>query len=152
MKHDPNDTLEQELHRELRQLPGRRAPADLIARVQRALAARTALPWWARSWFDWPATARFGSAMATAALLLAVGWLFAASGDPIAEVIGMFSGFTGLIESLTSTSQAMLNAFSASLGVVPSAVITLAGVLLALMYLGCVAVGTVFYRVAVRVP
>ena len=48
------DELEKFIHRTLRSLPDRRAPATLEARVAAALEARAAIPWWHKSWTYWP--------------------------------------------------------------------------------------------------
>jgi hypothetical protein len=55
---DPQDPLEQLLDRTLRELPLRRAPATLEARVCGELARRSARPWWRRSFAQWPLPAR----------------------------------------------------------------------------------------------
>jgi hypothetical protein len=50
--------MEARLGQALRKLPERRAPATLEARVLDALARRAPLPWWRRSFGEWPAVAR----------------------------------------------------------------------------------------------
>jgi hypothetical protein len=50
--------LERLLDHALRQLPLRRAPLNLEARVFEELARRAAMPWWQRSFVQWPRTAR----------------------------------------------------------------------------------------------
>lgn len=52
------EKLEHLIHRNLRALPGRTAPAALEARVLAAIARREALPWWRRSYPHWPAALR----------------------------------------------------------------------------------------------
>ena len=49
--------LEELIHRELRQLPERPAPATLVHRVMLAVHARARRPWWERSWVGWPLSA-----------------------------------------------------------------------------------------------
>jgi len=48
------DELEKFIHRTLRSLPDRRAPAALETRVLAAIEARAAIPWWHKSWNWWP--------------------------------------------------------------------------------------------------
>jgi hypothetical protein len=48
------DELEKFIHRTLRSLPDRHAPATLEARVLAALEVRAAIPWWHKSWSYWP--------------------------------------------------------------------------------------------------
>jgi hypothetical protein len=52
------DELEKFIHRTLRSLPDRHAPATLEARVRAALESRAATPWWHQSWSYWPFWAR----------------------------------------------------------------------------------------------
>jgi hypothetical protein len=55
---DPNDPLERLLDRTLRELPLRRAPLTLEARVCSELKRRAARAWWRRSFAHWPVPAR----------------------------------------------------------------------------------------------
>ena len=52
--------LEAAVHRVLRGLPERKAPAGLEGRVLAELARRAALPWWRKSFAHWPAAIRAG--------------------------------------------------------------------------------------------
>jgi hypothetical protein len=74
---DP-EKLEASIHRLLRSLPDRKAPAGLEARVLGELGRRASLPWWHRSYAYWPSAVRVaffvGSAIAAA---LIVAGLFA---------------------------------------------------------------------------
>ncbi|HMD60277.1 MAG TPA: hypothetical protein VKG78_02540 [Opitutaceae bacterium] len=73
----PNDPekLEASMHRLLRSLPDRKAPAGLEARVLGELSRRASLPWWRRSYACWPTPVRaaffIGSAMAAALVVFA---------------------------------------------------------------------------------
>jgi hypothetical protein len=59
MTQQPKDEhLEQFLDRALRDLPPRRAPVELEARVLEELQRRAALPWWRLSFGYWPLPAR----------------------------------------------------------------------------------------------
>jgi hypothetical protein len=50
--------LERVVDQALHQLPMRRAPLDLESRVLGELARRAAMPWWQRSFLQWPRAAR----------------------------------------------------------------------------------------------
>ena len=50
--------LERRVDQALRQLPLRHAPLNLESRVFEELARRAALPWWQRSFVQWPRAAR----------------------------------------------------------------------------------------------
>jgi hypothetical protein len=55
---EPEDVSERLLDRTLRELPLRRAPLTLEARVYGEIARRAALPWWRLSFVHWPLLAR----------------------------------------------------------------------------------------------
>lgn len=57
MKHSPEE-LEKLIHENLRTLPHRRAPRTLEGRVLAAIEARAALPWWRKSFAQWPVAMR----------------------------------------------------------------------------------------------
>jgi hypothetical protein len=62
--------LEVRLGRALRALPERRAPATLESRVLDALARRAPLPWWRRSFGEWPAAARVAFGLTSTVLVV----------------------------------------------------------------------------------
>jgi hypothetical protein len=74
----PNDTekLEAAIHRALRSVPDRKAPAGLEGRVLAELGRLSSLPWWRRSFAHWPLAPRViffaGSAIAAALIVNAL--------------------------------------------------------------------------------
>jgi len=62
--------MEARLGQALRTLPERRAPATLESRVLDALARRVPLPWWRRSFAEWPAAARVAFGVTSAVLVV----------------------------------------------------------------------------------
>ncbi len=70
--HEPDEVLQSLLDGALRQLPLRRAPASLEARVFNELERRAALPWWRRSFMHWPAPARIAFLVICTALVALV--------------------------------------------------------------------------------
>jgi hypothetical protein len=62
--------MEARIAQALRTLPERRAPATLESRVLDALARRVPLPWWRRSFGEWPATARVAFGVTSAVLVV----------------------------------------------------------------------------------
>jgi len=60
MSTQDTEKLEASIHRVLRSLPDRRAPASLEARVLAELSRRAALPWWRKSYAYWPLAVRVG--------------------------------------------------------------------------------------------
>ena len=72
--------MEARLGQALRALPERRAPATLESRVLDALARRAPLPWWRRSFGEWPTAARVAFGV-TSAVLVVVTVLAAAAAN-----------------------------------------------------------------------
>jgi hypothetical protein len=70
--HEPDEALQRLLDRTLRDLPPRRAPASLEARILNELERRAALPWWRRSFMHWPAPARIAFLVTCTALVALV--------------------------------------------------------------------------------
>jgi hypothetical protein len=58
--------------RTLRDLPLRRAPSTLEARVLCELQRRASLPWWRRSFSHWPVLARAGFGLGSAVLIASI--------------------------------------------------------------------------------
>lgn len=88
MKPSPQDheKLERLIHATLRDLPPRRAPFSLEGRVQAALAARAALPWYRQSYRHWPAAVRTGFFVFSALVAaLIVAGLYLLMGGSVAE-------------------------------------------------------------------
>jgi hypothetical protein len=73
MNSNEHEKLEASIHRVLRSVPDRRAPAGLEGRVLAELGRRAALPWWHKSFAFWPAGVRaafFVVSAVTAALMV----------------------------------------------------------------------------------
>lgn len=83
----PDDQkLERFIHQTLRDLPPRRAPHTLSARVLDAIQQRAAQPWWRKSFAHWPLPARGGFVGASLTLMLGILWLL--SGVDAARLVG----------------------------------------------------------------
>lgn len=87
-----DDLLADRAHRLLRQLPGRRAPANLAPRVLAELARRAQLIWYRRPWTDWPEVMRWLSTFVLAGTvagtlrLLEGGWTATKTSPALASV------------------------------------------------------------------
>jgi hypothetical protein len=79
MNTNESDKLEAAIHRVLRSLPDRKAPAGLEARVLAELSRRAALPWWKKSFAFWPSAVRAGffAGSAIAAAIVITGLIYA---------------------------------------------------------------------------
>jgi len=70
--YEDNDELAALVDRELRRLPGPRAPHALLPRVMAAAEAWAGRPWYTRAWFAWPAGWRVLSILPLALLVYVV--------------------------------------------------------------------------------
>jgi hypothetical protein len=114
---DP-DRLETSIHRILRSVPDRRAPAGLQGRVLAEIARRQALPWWRKSFAHWPAAVRalfFGGSAIVAALvvsgLLLVWYSSGAAG--MAGASEPFAWIRAARDFLTSTNSSLHQVYAA---------------------------------------
>jgi hypothetical protein len=107
-----SDRLERLLDRTLRQLPLRRAPRALEARVLEELERRASQPWWRRSFTHWPQAARAGFVAAGGALaglvLLGGTWLAMAMrtlevAEPASAWLGRVAAVTGAVSNLVAS-------------------------------------------------
>ena len=84
----PDDTLTRGIHRALRALPDRAAPASLEERVFAEIARRAALPWWRQSFARWPLAARAAFLVVSAAVAAAMILTFAHLLNIIPDAVG----------------------------------------------------------------
>lgn len=152
MKEQPKQSLEAVIHRELRQLPARRAPAALRSRVLATLEARARLPWWQRPWASWPRGGRLLSITLMSSLVLffayatLVAWQssFAISMVTRAEMV--IAPFAPVWETVLSVANAL---FLVLRSLDPIYLMAATSVVL-LSSLSCLGLGTVCYRFVLR--
>jgi len=151
---DANESrLAARLHRELRQLPDRKAPATLAPRVLGALAARQRAPWWRKSWAGWPPGVRL--AFLSFCLTLAGGLILAGLQlpQPIELAAGLTESASGWFSSVKPYLALLLrlgDALWLTLEAAPPQIVWLGVALVALAYATCVGLGTLGYRVALN--
>lgn len=142
--------LEQQVDRVLKRLPELSAPATLMPRVMRAIAARQSLRWYQTSWEVWPMGLRVASmtvlVAAFAGLCVAAWQLTQAVGYIAAteEVRNVFSSFT----VVWSTVQVLLGAVVVVFKHMGSGFMIGCLAAAGLAYAVCVAAGTAFFRLA----
>lgn len=142
MKPSPESELERLIDRTLRDLPPLRAPSSLSGRVRAELERRAALPWWRRSFRDWPRVARSLFVLVAAASAWAVPAALAWAGGrgrtaaplPLAETAGALGRVLG--EALVLVWQQ-----------IPVAWVQAVLVGTALLAAGCFGLGVAGYRV-----
>jgi hypothetical protein len=94
MDNDYEKLLAADIDRELRGLPGLRAPAGIVDRVMQALQQRAQLPWYQQAWPAWPPALRFAS---LALLLAMLGGLCFAGGK-----VSQFEAFASCLSRIGS--------------------------------------------------
>jgi hypothetical protein len=141
---EPN--LEDFIHRSLRSLPDRPAPRSLESRVLAAIEARAALPWWRKSFAQWPVAARILFILLSAGIvklaLMATVW--ASGGFQASELVSTFSTQLSWIEAIRGAVRGTVDSFSIVLRSIPpvwlyGTVAVIAGVYASLFSLGATA-------------
>lgn len=147
---NPNETdnLEAAIHRVLRKLPDRKAPAGLEGRVLAEIARRAALPWWRKSFAFWPASVRMGfvACSALAGLVLAYG-LFTLSGSQSAlKVAGGISSSLAWFDLARSIVAALDGKVRMLIAATPPLWLYGAAGAIAVSYAALAAIGAATYR------
>jgi len=146
---DPDhQPLETRMTRLLRQLPDRRAPAGLEARVLAEISRRAALPWWRTSFAHWPLAARLAFFVAAGAAAAAVvGLIFIASHSPDAHALtGSVAASQAWLLLGRDLGLAAWDRLADLWAAVPPAWLYGAGLALAVSYAALAVLGTASYR------
>lgn len=140
--------LEKYIHQQLKKLPEREAPENLVANVFAAIAARKKLPWWKQPFTSWPknrqAVLFAGLTMAFVALVY-LAWRPAESlsADALVERASSFVWIRTFLQAIGAAALSVLRSLSwhwfAAFGVVFVA-----------MYAACLATGFALYRITAR--
>ncbi len=151
MRNDSQEKLAGIIHQELMKLPERPAPETLITRVLARIEERKR-HWWKQPWPNWPFLARVislpamflcaASVVASLWLLFRLnvgGWITAQAGELVRPFVPAWE-----------FSAAWLSMLLLSLRSLEPYWILLSATVAFLMYLTCVAVGTVCFRVALQ--
>lgn len=150
--HDQSTTArwERELDRRLKNLPDRPAPADLAPRVLAAIAARAQAPWYRRPWTRWPRSVQVFSLAVTSFLLGSLTYAILhfpdlAAGDGYGRQLDTWMA---PVRALWDAAVVVVGVIGGLLSRVSTWVWCVAGAVCAVMYLTCIGLGTVFYRLA----
>jgi hypothetical protein len=151
MNEDFQEKLERRIHQHLHQLAPLKAPKTFTPRVLSMLEARQRLPWWRKSWTGWS----FGVRLLVFTLLLSVAGIGGYAGmqidsglflesllEPLVVCFSSLEPFWNVLAALGNATLLLLRSGGHVLLWIMAAVA-------ALMYLTCVGLGTVCYRVAV---
>jgi len=143
MTNPDNHSLERFAESVLRDLPPRRAPASLEARVFAELERRAAKPWWQSGFSQWPAIVRMVfllTCVVTGSLAVrATDWLFGRSASTL-------SGIESDLSPAAASVKATVSTFSFIAHSIPSVWIYGALAVMALMYVVLFGIGAAAYR------
>jgi len=150
-KHPP-EQWEDLLSRELKGLPDRPAPDTLIPRVLAALEERACLPWYQQTWWTWPPAVRLVSLLLFSALLGGLTWVALHAGESVvmAEAGGRFTGWWASLQPAWTVVNSVINALALAIRQTGGWLLVGGVTFCAAMYLSCVGLGTMFYRVAIK--
>jgi hypothetical protein len=155
MDKNSQPNLEELIHRELLKLPVRSAPATLIPRILARIEAQSRRRWWQRPWTQWPISLQVAAvplmlAMVTSALWAL--WALSALSNramPAAELSAMPSNFgpAGAVWDVASalgTAVVVVGRSANQQWLWLSLFVPIA------MYLACIGLGTLAYRMALH--
>ena len=148
MSIEPEPNLETSIHRQLRALPEKPAPATLIPRVMAVIEAR-ARQWWRQPWLDWPRAAQVISSAALLIILGVASWWSYAEGPAmeVEQVPETLLDRFPLVEAIWGFCASLINGLLAV--VQANQTWVMYGLMIVfLMYLACIGIGTAFFRVA----
>ena len=142
------DDLEKVIHRALRDLPPRTAPASLEARVLAEIARRAALPWWHRSLSYWPPAVRWLFLIVTAALCAAtiLGAIELLRGDSAASLAHVLGAPVRIVSGLWIAIRTTIAAGGDLIALIPRTWLYGSLAIFGLIYATLFAVGATAYR------
>jgi hypothetical protein len=144
---DP-EKLEAVIHRALRSVPNRKAPAGLEGRVMAELSRRASRAWWRKSYAHWPSSVRvaFLASSAVAAALIVTGLFSLGQSAGAHELTGDVAHRFSWLVLARETFLAVASKLSLIVSAVPS--LWLYGVLgtIGLCYAALGAIGAALYR------
>jgi hypothetical protein len=154
MKPSPESekNLERFIHSALRDLPSRRAPRSLEARVFAELERRAALPWWQQNFAHWPVAARVAFLLASAGLvklvLMAIVWTTAGldSAQFASAIAPQFAWFQAVTDFVGAFASTLANTCGAILRNIPLLWLYVGGAAIAALYAALFGLGAAAYR------
>lgn len=148
----PNEDWEARLSRKLADLPDREAPSTLVPRVLAAVQAKARLPWYRRTWWHWPPAAQVFALVLLSGLLGGITWLGlqVGQGDWGLHAERTVSGWLQPLAPFWSCFNSVVNALALALRQLNAWIVFGAVAVCLGMYLSCLGVGTVVYRMTVN--
>jgi hypothetical protein len=137
---DPAD-LERLIDRELRSLPGPRAPRALLPRVMAAVNETVNRPWYSRTWLQWPVGWQLASALALIGVVAAGGVILPQLRDAV-EAISFVANVRSDVASSTREVETATTAVRVLWRTLLAPVVPWAFGLVTLMCAACAVFGT----------
>jgi len=141
---EQND-LEKFIHAQLRQLPDREAPNELVTNVLAAIAKREKQPWWKQSFLHWPKGVQCVLFVALLSLFgaAAYGTAHATSQVQVPDVSEQISSYAWVWRTSRTIGETLLLAISG----LPVQWLVGIGVVFLMLYAACIAAGFALFRV-----
>jgi hypothetical protein len=152
MKKMTEKELEQFIHRQLRDLPPRRAPRSLESRVLAAIEDRAAIAWYHKSWSYWPAAIRAAfMAIGSAACASAIAAFYLLSqGVDVRNLAGEFASRFEVLATIYNVGSWLFGFVAATLNSIPSLWLYGGLAFVAVMYATFFGLGAAAYRTLYR--
>jgi len=145
---NPQEKLERLVQETFRDLPPRRAPVALEARVLAEIERRAAMPWWRKSYAHWPLPARcaflISSGGVLKAVIMAAVWVLV--GFEATRFTEAFSSSFAVVHAISDLAASLFEFCSAVLSGVSRFWLYAAGVCFVAMYATLFGVGAFAYR------
>jgi hypothetical protein len=150
MQTNPQPDWERQIDRELKALPALRAPASIGRNVMAAVQARTTVPWYQLGWSAWPAGLQYASIsiLALALVALYAGLNQVEQPPELARWTGQGTEAVALAGSLLGVLRTLGMAVVVMVGKLGTPVIVSIAAAGVLGYAMCLALGTVYFRLA----
>jgi len=153
MRLDPHEDRQDwvaALDAELRQLPDVQAPETLIPRVMAVVRAKAKLPWWRRTWWHWPPAAQVLLLLGFVGLMIGLSYYgpLAWNGLATSHLGQTLGGWLQALTPLWDCLAALINAFALVIRQARTLALVLAAGICLALYLSCLGLGTMMYKVA----
>ena len=145
---DRAQRLERAVHRALREIPARPAPASLEQRVLAEISRRAALPWWRKSFVHWPVAARavFIVLLAGVVKVVLMGGVWVMAGFDVAQFREAFGTPVGWMEAGFTVMRAIADFFEILFRNIPPLWLYGGAVALAASYAALFGLGAAAYK------
>ena len=140
--------LEKFIHQQLRKLPEREAPEDIVSNVLAAISERENLPWWKQPFTSWPRNTQVILYTLLSAAFVAIvyfAWrpVEVLGAQSLTERVSSFAWLGRTLDTLAGSALLVIRGL-------PWQFLVAIAVVFTLVYLACVATGFALYRLTAR--